>query len=695
MSTDSIADGVAALDVSTASADEESTADFAAPPYDPSTLISHAGAASAGVWPVDALRSGQADTLAKLFDPSTPSQLIVCERTGSGKTHIVRTAGVMVRGVVVIIIPLLALSADVHERFTCGLDRFGTVSAYHLDDMWETTRSKYYELVKAVRELQPDTTSTYFLMISPQFFLYHDDLVDALLMAANANGTLRLVVCDEIHLMVQQGMTFRYEIRALRDRFFRPIFHPHPSVHSISNPYFVGLSGSVPDDYIEDIATLTTIPFPEGSVLRGSPDTFAQRDIRMELSICNPGDFTRYGLNEVTEFLKDQNSGSVAIFVNSRYNSVKVTNDLEAKLNKAHCSVDGIFVNGAMTKMDKFTRTKIFCSDEEVEGIILRFLVATNAINVGIDKPSIKFVVRYELPRDLPTMFQERSRGNRLPGVECRYILYIDLASYVFLKSQILQSNDDLDRSPGDSATNGLGTAITPLARRAAAASDPKAPPPPRTTRDNMKEKYKLKTAEIRKNKKRASRELLEVLRFNCLKTGVECQHRRAEIYLSTGLLDPPEYSSKFTCDGQCSVCSGEWDKLFRPVYKESVVAFFRSGAIQNTLPMTVTKGKTISNILKNNQYWCTKIFDIAKPQKKCVDGLFFSLIACGIVDLERVNGIIRWNICRESTAGNRQNDQPVYESDEAWRGINMFDPARPRVNDPDEANVVVSNTER
>ena len=87
MSTDSIADGVAALDVSTASADEESTADFAAPPYDPSTLISHAGAASAGVWPVDALRSGQANTLAKLFDPSTPSQLIVCERTGSGKTH--------------------------------------------------------------------------------------------------------------------------------------------------------------------------------------------------------------------------------------------------------------------------------------------------------------------------------------------------------------------------------------------------------------------------------------------------------------------------------------------------------------------------------------------------------------------------------------------------------------------------------
>ena len=69
--------------------------------------------ALASVWGVPEMRPLQIEVCYCLLHPHCSNSLIVVHWTGGGKTHILRTLGVIERGIVMIFIPLLALSADV------------------------------------------------------------------------------------------------------------------------------------------------------------------------------------------------------------------------------------------------------------------------------------------------------------------------------------------------------------------------------------------------------------------------------------------------------------------------------------------------------------------------------------------------------------------------------------------------------
>jgi len=63
--------------------------------------------ASKNVWDVPTLRDSQITALLHLLDPTKPRNLLLVDRTGGGKTHVTRVAGVIERGIILIIIPLL------------------------------------------------------------------------------------------------------------------------------------------------------------------------------------------------------------------------------------------------------------------------------------------------------------------------------------------------------------------------------------------------------------------------------------------------------------------------------------------------------------------------------------------------------------------------------------------------------------
>ena len=81
------------------------------------------------------LREMQLQDLLVLFSPANVChKMLLVARTGGGTLHVIRTIGTMLRGVNLIIHPLLVLMADQMSKFTCASAAFGPVSAHNLDE---------------------------------------------------------------------------------------------------------------------------------------------------------------------------------------------------------------------------------------------------------------------------------------------------------------------------------------------------------------------------------------------------------------------------------------------------------------------------------------------------------------------------------------------------------------------------------
>jgi hypothetical protein len=73
------------------------------------------------------------------------------------------------RGIILIFIPLLTLSADVMSKFTCANQNFGAVTVQHLDELFDANKQVYYDLLERCHGLRRSTTTTVFIFMSPQF----------------------------------------------------------------------------------------------------------------------------------------------------------------------------------------------------------------------------------------------------------------------------------------------------------------------------------------------------------------------------------------------------------------------------------------------------------------------------------------------------------------------------------------------
>jgi superfamily II DNA helicase RecQ len=263
---------------------------------------------------------------------------------------------VIERGIVLIFIPLLTLSADVMHKFEAYNPTWGKVGVYHLDDtMYDCDRQLYSSFLRSCSSMRQDTSSTFFVFLSPQSLINHRDALDVFVACAH-DQTLRVIAMDEAHIHVQHGTSFREEIRALRIEFFKKIFGNQPrDLH----PRMIALTATLPTTYVGLLSNLLTADMSIGdSILRGSPEDFRQREITMKMDICSKkAQFVSKGLVVVAEFLQANPHCSAIVFCNSRKQSQ------EKKLDHMRLSVDIININGSLDKIDKFWRIRLFCDN--------------------------------------------------------------------------------------------------------------------------------------------------------------------------------------------------------------------------------------------------------------------------------------------------------------------------------------------
>jgi len=390
----------------------------------------------------------QTEVVHTTLHPDAPDAVVANLRTASGKTHVMRVLGSMQRGFVPIFIPLLTLSADVLDKFKSANQRFGKVLVFHLDELAQNEPAKHEAFIELCHTQEAGTRHTFFVFLSPQHLIKYPRARAALLMAAE-KGTLKTVIMDEVHVHIQHGTSFREECRALTSLFFRPLFHPEDRVSKV---VFLATTATLPHDYICELARLTTLRFPPASIIRGTLEEFLQIEIRMRQVLVSRGGYVNKGLQQAADFLKDNDESKVAIFCNSKAKSFHYLSEFELKLDASGVKPDVIHIHGDLDKHEKFWRIRLFCGtiDDEVDGVNIRALLATNAANVGIDDDRLDWNARFEFVRDLCTYTQERGRGSRERGRQSTFTFFFDLQSFEYLYRQYLLGDDDDDDDVSD-----------------------------------------------------------------------------------------------------------------------------------------------------------------------------------------------------------------------------------------------------
>ena len=273
-------------------------------------------AALASKWGIPTMRPAQLEACYHLLHPHRPDYLVVVHQTGGGGTHILLTLRVNKQGIILIFIPLLTLSADVMHKFEDANTTWGNISAYHLDELYNSNRSTFTRLMRRCFSIKQSMTSTLFLFLSPQFLVNHCDALDVFVTCAQER-TLCVIAMDEAHVHVQHGTSFCNDICALRVEFFRRIYGNQLSDRW---PRLIALSATFPTSYLCLLSKLLTVDFNiNNCVLRGSEQEFSQREIKMKLEVCGQKSvFVSKGLSMATEFLDQNCNSSVFIFCNSR-----------------------------------------------------------------------------------------------------------------------------------------------------------------------------------------------------------------------------------------------------------------------------------------------------------------------------------------------------------------------------------------
>jgi len=562
--------------------------------------------ASAAVWNVPSLRPNQTKALCHIGNPYRPRTLLLVERTGGGKTHVFKVAGVVEKGLVYVMQNLHSLSADQLSKFQGANQAYGSVTAHNLDEVWGQSKRRYNEILHRAASIQRDTTSTLFLLSSPQFLLKHTELLRVLESQAKER-VLRLVVVDEVHLHVQQGTTFRHEIRALKEAFFAKVYD---GSNLRENPKVVFATGTMRGDYVGLTSALTTIRIPPSAIIWAGPTEFAQRNISMDFR-CS-ADYTKR-LDDVVTFGGADDVHFACVFIGSKNKSLKIRTELERKLDEALLHIDIVHVHGSLSSDEKYWFIRIFCEGIDEEDFRGRVLLATTAANVGIDNSLVTFVLNLGWTRDLCTYFQQRGRCGRDPSVDARCLQLGSVFAFVAIVFQIYNANaENLDDDPVEGVV-GLNAAASPSKRA--------------KTREGEKEgRYRLTSYQKKNNIRRALKEILEVVQFFVLDRG--CWHKCAEWFLSCGRVEAPRstYASN-DCGTKCAMCTGEWASIFLPVKKDRVVRFLESEYFGKRVPL-LAEGANIIDVLWSGEKWrVADIFGKKQSPDSMSTGFSFNLL--------------------------------------------------------------------
>ncbi len=282
--------------------------------------------------------------------------------TGGGKSLCYQVPALVMEGTVLVISPLISLMKDQVD----ALREAGISAAYinstmtteeYQETMDATIRGDYRLLYIAPERLDsPSFTNRLQLMNVP------------------------LVAVDEAHCISQWGHDFRPSYRNIRRMI--SLFH--------EKPVLLALTATATPAVREDICSQLTIA-ENDTVMTG----FERENLTF--SVIKGQDREKF----VIDYVKKNEGEAGIIYAATR----KAVNHLYEVLSRRGVRVGKY--HAGLSDVEREEGQERFLNDETA------VMIATNAFGMGIDKSNIRYVIHYQMPRNMESYYQEAGRAGR------------------------------------------------------------------------------------------------------------------------------------------------------------------------------------------------------------------------------------------------------------------------------------------
>jgi ATP-dependent DNA helicase RecQ len=300
--------------------------------------------------------------------------------TGGGKSLCYQLPALMMPGTAIIISPLIALMKNQVDQ----------IRSFSHDTVAHFLNSSLTKTEIATVKKDVSSGQTKMLYIAPET-LKKDETIDFL-----KSIDVSFVAVDEAHCISEWGHDFRPEYRRIKQM-----------IKEIKDVPMMALTATATPKVQQDI--IKNLQMGDATLYKSS---FNRSNLYYEV---RPKGKKADTLKEIVSFIKPRKGKSGIIYCLSRKKVEELAEVLKANGIKALPYHAGLDAKTRAAHQDAFLM-------EECDVI-----VATIAFGMGIDKPDVRFVIHYDIPKSIEGYYQETGRAGR-DGLEGDCLLFYNPA---------------------------------------------------------------------------------------------------------------------------------------------------------------------------------------------------------------------------------------------------------------------------
>lgn len=338
----------------------------------------------------DTFRPGQK----KIIEAALQNKdLLTIMPTGGGKSLCFQLPALMRTGLTIVVSPLIALMQDQVDAL-----QDNGVNATYLNSTleYEERRSRQMAILKNQIKL---------LYVAPERLL--NERFALFLDRVNHDVGISAIAIDEAHCVSEWGHDFRPEYSRLKQ-----IRQRYPQVP------LQALTATATKRVRQDIVSQLELRSPDIHVA-----SFDRTNIYYEIQ---PKDRNIYP--KLLRAIKAE-SGAGIVYCLSRKSVEEVATRLQRD------GIDALPYHARLPVKERSSNQTSFLRDD------VQVIVATVAFGMGINKPDVRFVFHYDLPRSLESFYQESGRAGR-DGEPSKSVLFFSLGDYKKVEFLINQKPD-------------------------------------------------------------------------------------------------------------------------------------------------------------------------------------------------------------------------------------------------------------